>query len=256
MLRRIGTVTQRCQSGFWAFGRGLRFIARHRLWAYLLLPAILSLVLGTALIVGAFVAVQALGEQWAAVPLGQWQWLYDTVVDVVAVAVALFLALIGYQTLIPLVVIPFLGPLLSRVEKITTGYTIEVGWRRDLFNALIGGWFALRDAALQLVCLLLSFLCGPLQPVVMVLVNSYFLGRGSFDYLLEKHSKTLKERKVLTRAYTPEIWGLGLAQCLGLLVPVAGLVLVPAVGVVAAALLIQEQHPSRVLSVFPTLPQR
>ncbi|WP_448527683.1 EI24 domain-containing protein [Parathermosynechococcus lividus] len=256
MLGRIWSVSQRFQRGFFAFGRGLRFIARHRLWAYLLLPAIVSFLLGTALIISAFVAVQTLGEQWVVVPLGPWQWLYDAVVDVVAVAIALFLALIGYQTLIPLVVIPFLGPLLNRVEKITTGHTIEVGWRRDLFNTIVGGWFALRDALVQLVCLLLSFLCGPLQPIVMVLVNSYFFGRGSFDYPLEKHSRTLKERQVLTRAYTPEIYGLGLAQCLGLLVPLAGMVLVPAVGVVAAALLIQERDPNTALSVSPALPQR
>lgn len=50
--------------------------------------------------------------------------------------------------------------LLNRVEKITTGQTIEVGWRRDLLNAIIGGWFALRDAVLQVIFLLLSFLTG------------------------------------------------------------------------------------------------
>ncbi|MCH9055963.1 hypothetical protein L5220_08625 [Synechococcus sp. PCC 6716] len=47
-----------------------------------------------------------------------------------------------------------------------------------------------------------------------------------------------------------------MAQCLGLLVPLAGMVLVPAVGVVAAALLIQERDPNTALSVSPALPQR
>jgi len=254
VLRQLWLAIQRFQRGFLAFGRGLHFIGRHRLWAYLVLPALLSVLLGVALIVGAFTAVQTLGDQ--VLPLGQWQWFYDAVVDVVAVAIALFLALIGYQTLIPLLVIPFLGPLLNRVEQITVGHAIEVGWQRDLLNALVGGWLALRDAIVQLVCLLLSFLCGPVQPVVMVLVNSYFLGRGSFDYLLEKHSQTLKERQRLTRAYTPEIYGLGVAQCLGLLIPMVGLLLVPAVGVVAAALLVHELPPSAVAPRSHALPRR
>ncbi len=254
MLRQLWLITQGFQRGFFAFGRGLHFIARHRLWAYLILPAIVSLLLGVALSVSAFMAVQTLGEQGLVFPLGQWQWLYNTLVDVVAVAVALFLALIGYQTLIPLVVIPFLGSLLNRVEKITWGHAIEVGWRHDLLNALIGGWFALRDAVLQLVCLLLSLFCGPAQPLVMIGVNSYFFGRGSFDYLLEKHSHTLRERRLLTRAYTPEIYGLGLAQCLGLFVPVIGMLLVPAVGVVAAALVLYERPPSTVMPVSHALP--
>ncbi|MFN4278643.1 EI24 domain-containing protein [Thermosynechococcus sp.] len=241
MIKQLWLAGQRFQAGFFAFGRGFFFIARHRLWGYLLLPAFLSLALGVALIIAAFWVIQVAGDHWFVA--GEWQWLYQGFIDILATLIAVFLALIGYQTLIPLVVIPFLGPLLNRVEKIMTGQTIEVGWRRDLLNAIIGGWFALRDAVLQVIFLLLSFLTGPLQPIVMAIANSYFLGRGSFDYLLEKHSASLKERQLLTRVYTPQIYGLGLAQFLALLIPLVGLVLVPPVGVVAAALLIQDYPP-------------
>ncbi len=254
MIKQLWLAGQQFQAGFFALGRGLFFIARYRLWGYLLLPAFLSLVLGAMLIIAAFWAVQVLGDSWF-VPR-EWQWLYQGFIDVLATLIAVFLALIGYQTLIPLVVIPFLGPLLSRVEKITTGQRIEVGWRRDLFNAMIGGWFALRDAVLQVIFLLLSFLTGPLQPFVMAIVNSFFLGRGSFDYLLEKHSTSLRERKCLTRAYTPHIYGLGLAQFLVLLIPLVGLVLVPPVGVVAAALLIQDHPPQQQLIAVNAVSRR
>ncbi|URR36833.1 EI24 domain-containing protein [Thermosynechococcus sp. HN-54] len=246
MIGQFWSAVQQFQAGFFAFGRGLVFIARYRLWGYLLLPAFLSLALGIVLIIAAFWAVQGVGDYWSVGE--QWQWLYQGVIDVLATLIAIFLALIGYQTLIPLVVIPFLGPLLNRVEKITMGQPIEVGWRRDLLNAMVGGWFAVRDAILQVLFLVLSFLAGPLQPLVMAIANSYFLGRGSFDYLLEKHSTSLRERKRLTRAYTPQIYGLGLAQLLALLIPLVGLVLVPPVGVVAAALLIQEYPPQKQLT--------
>ncbi|WNC29046.1 EI24 domain-containing protein [Thermosynechococcus sp. PKX82] len=254
MIKQLWAAGRRFQAGFFAFGRGLFFIARYRLWGYLLLPACLSLVLGVTLIIAAFWAVQVIGDYWFVG--GEWQWLYQGFIDILATLIAVFLALIGYQTLIPLVVIPFLGPLLNRVEKITTGQTIEVGWRRDLLNAIIGGWFALRDAVLQVIFLLLSFLTGPLQPIVMAIVNSFFLGRSSFDYLLEKHSTSLRERKLLTRAYTPQIYGLGLAQFLGLLIPFVGLVLVPPVGVVAAALLIQDHPPQQQLMAVNAVSRR
>ncbi|AHB88766.1 hypothetical protein NK55_07370 [Thermosynechococcus sp. NK55a] len=220
----------------------------------MLLPAFLSLLLGVTLIIAAFWAVQVVGNYWFVAE--EWQWLYQGFIDILATLLAVFLALIGYQTLIPLVVIPFLGPLLNRVEKITTGQTIEVGWQRDLWNAVVGSWFALRDAVVQVIFLLLSFLTGPLQPVVMAIVNSFFLGRGSFDYLLEKHSTSLRERKLLTRAYRPQIYGLGLAQFLGLLIPLVGLVLVPAVGVVAAALLIQDHPPQQQLMAANAVSRR
>ncbi len=160
MIKQLWSAGQRFEAGFFAFGRGLFFIARYRLWGYLLLPAFLSLVLGVTLIIAAFWAVQVVGDYWLVG--GEWQWLYQGFIDILATLIAVFLALIGYQTLIPLVVIPFLGPLLNRVEKITTGQTIKVGWRRDLLNAIVGGWFALRDAVLQVIFLLLSFLTGPL----------------------------------------------------------------------------------------------
>ncbi|WP_298615772.1 EI24 domain-containing protein [uncultured Thermosynechococcus sp.] len=254
MIEQLWLAGQLFQAGFFAFGRGLFFIARYHLWGYLLLPAFLSLVLGIALIIAAFWAVQVVGSDWSVG--GEWQWLYQGFIDVLATLMAIFLALISYQTLIPLVVIPFLGALLNRVEKITMGQTIEVGWRRDLLNAMMGGWLALRDAILQVIFLLLSFLAGPLQPVVMAIASSYFLGRGSFDYLLEKHSTSLRERKLLTRAYRPQIYGLGLAQFLGLLIPLVGLVLVPPVGVVAAALLIQDYPPQDQLMAVNAVSRR
>lgn len=90
----------------------------------------------------------------------------------------------------------------------------------------------------------------------MAIVNSFFLGRSSFDYLLEKHSTSLRERKLLTRAYTPQIYGLGLAQFLALFIPFVGLVLVPPVGVVAAALLIQDHPPQQQLMAVNAVSRR
>lgn len=236
----------RMLAGFTAAFRGLGFIARHRLWGYLILPAVLSLALGLGLIMGSIWLVRY-GLAPLAVGLSPaWLSVYDVLTQVVAVVVALFLTLIGYQALLPLLVIPFLGPLLNQTEMILTGQAVEVGWQRDMKNALIGIWFALRDTVLQLLCLGFSLFLGPGQPVFMVIINSYFLGRGSFDYLLEKHHETLFQRQQQTRQLWPEIQGLGLAQVVGLLVPVIGILLVPASGLVGAALLFYQAQRSAV----------
>lgn len=224
--------------GFGAFFRGLGFIARYRLWGYLVLPAFLSLSLGVILILLGFFTVRDGVLHLYHGSDRAWLATYEILANILAVAIALFVTLIGYQTLVPLVVIPFLGPLLNRVEIILTGQPIEVGWWQDVKNALIGGWFALRDAILQLLCLGLTLFLGPGQPIIMLLISGYFLGRGSFDYLLEKQSQTLKERFQKTRRYWPEIQGLGSAQVLGLFIPLLGILLVPASGVVGAALLV------------------
>ncbi len=246
MIFKVLSVPPRLLAGFWAGFRGLGFIARHRLWGYLVLPAGLSLLLGLGMMAGSIWLVRTVLLPFGGGLSSDWLPVYEALSQVIAVLVALFLALIGYQALLPLLVIPFLGPLLNQTEIILTGRAVEVGWRRDLANGLLGTWFALRDTLLQLLCLVLSFLMGPVQPFFMVTINSYFLGRGSFDYLLEKHHETLKQRRHQTRQLWPEIQGLGLAQVLGLLIPLVGIIVVPGSGLVGAALLFyrsQKKHP-------------
>jgi CysZ protein len=223
--------------GFGAFFRGFNFIRQHRLWPYVLLPSMLSLILGISLLLGIYTGVsQQVLAFWQGAT-GLWADLYQGVIRILAAAIALFLTLILYQLLASLLVVPFLGPLLAKVETLLTGKTIEVSLVQDLKNALLGIWIGIRDLCLQLLCLLVSLFLGPFQPVLMVTVTSHFLGRGSFDFLLEKHTQTLKERQEKTKTWCPEIQGLGLAQFLILLIPILGIFVVPASGLVGAALL-------------------
>lgn len=227
--------------GFGAFFRGLAFIRQHHLWPYLLLPSLLSLILGLLLLLGVYTGVsqEILHLWWGA--RDTWAELYQVATTLLAGAIALFVTLILYQLLGSLLVIPFLGPLLAKVETILTGKTIEVSLSQDFKNAFLGIWIGIRDLCLQLFCLVVSLFLGPLQPVLMVTVTSHFLGRASFDFLLEKHTQTLRERQDKTKTWWAEIQGLGLAEFLILLIPIIGIFVVPASGLVGAALLFYGQ---------------
>lgn len=232
-----GNPVSRFFSGLGALFRGFAFLARHRLWSYLLLPSLFSLGLGLLLLVGVYTGVsQGVLQLWQE-RSGVWDEVYEAVVSVLSGAIALFVTLVLYQFLASLLVIPFLGPLLAQVETILTGQAMEVSLPQDLRNALLGIWIGIRDVFLQLFCLLISLFLGPLQVVLMVTVTSHFLGRGSFDFLLEKHTSSLQERQATTRLWCPEIQGLGLAEFVILLIPILGIFIVPASGLVGAALL-------------------
>jgi CysZ protein len=155
----------------------------------------------------------------------------------------LFVAIFSYQLLASVLVIPFLGPLLSQVEKILTGESIDVSLAHDLRNALFGIWGAIRDLVVQLVCLLISLFTGPFQPAVMATITGHFLGRASFDFILEKHTKTLQERRAKVLGLLPEIEGLGIAQFLVLLIPILGVLVGPSSSLVGAALLFYPEQP-------------
>jgi CysZ protein len=223
-------------SGFGAFWQGFRFIGQHRLWPYVLLPSLLSVVLGLLLLAGVYTGVsEGILQFWHG--RGVWAELYETGVSLLAAAIALFATLVIYQFLGSLLIIPFLGPLLAQVETILQGQAIEVSLVKDFQNAFVGIWIGIRDLCLQIFCLLLSLFLGPFQPVLMITITSHFLGRSSFDFLLEKHTQTLKERQAKTRTWWLEIQGLGLAEFLLLLIPIVGIFIVPASGLVGAALL-------------------
>jgi CysZ protein len=223
-------------SGFRAFFQGFRFIGQHRLWPYVLLPSFLSLILGLLLLAGVYTGVsQGILQLWHGT--GLWANFYETFASVLAGAIALFVTVVIYQFLGSLLIIPFLGPLLAKVETILHGQAIEVSLSKDFQNAFVGIWIGIRDLCLQIICLLISLFLGPLQPVLMVTVTSHFLGRSSFDFLLEKHTQTLKERQAKTKIWWLEIQGLGLAEFMLLLIPLLGIFIVPASGLVGAALL-------------------
>ncbi|MBW4552579.1 MAG: EI24 domain-containing protein [Aphanocapsa sp. GSE-SYN-MK-11-07L] len=231
-------------SGFGAFWQGFQFMGKHRLWPYVLLPSLLSVVLGLLLLAGVYTGVsEGILQLWHG--RGVWAELYETGVSLLAGAIALFATLVIYQFLGSLLIIPFLGPLLAQVEKILHGQAIEVSLFKDFQNAFVGIWIGIRDLFLQIFCLFISLLLGPLQPVLMITVTSHFLGRSSFDFLLEKHTQTLKERQAKTKTWWLEIQGLGLAEFLLLLIPIVGIFVVPASGLVGAALLFyqsSDQH--------------
>jgi CysZ protein len=233
----------RLLGGFRAFFRGFIFIRQHRLWPYVVLPSLLSLVLGILLLVGIFMGVSWLGSELSEDVPRNWIQVYQALSTVLAAAIALFVAIFSYQLLASVLVIPFLGPLLSQVEKILTGESIDVSLAHDLRNALFGIWGAIRDLVVQLVCLLISLFTGPFQPAVMATITGHFLGRASFDFILEKHTKTLQERRAKVLGLLPEIEGLGIAQFLVLLIPILGVLVGPSSSLVGAALLFYPEQP-------------
>ncbi len=231
-------------SGFGAFFQGFRFLGQHRLWRYVLLPSLLSLILGLLLLAGVYTGVsQGILQLWQGA--GMWEDVYETGASLLAGAIALFITLVIYQFLGSLLIIPFLGPLLAQVETILQGQAIEVSLLKDFRNAFVGIWIGIRDLFLQIFCLVISLFLGPFQPVLMITVTSHFLGRSSFDFLLEKHTQTLKERQAKTKTWWLEIQGLGLAEFMLLLIPIVGIFIVPASGLVGAALLFysSDQQP-------------
>lgn len=225
-----------------SFFRGFNFINEHSLWRYIILPSIISLVLGVGLVFLVYfnltdwVLSYFEGNAEETGFLGFLSGVLQFFVHIMAVVIGVVITVFLYRTLATLLVLPFLGPLLEQVEKILTGKAVTLTWDREIKNALVGVWVGIKYFLIEILFLLISLFTGPLQPVIMGFISGYFLGRGSYDYLLEKHSASLKERKERAKAYKAEMQGLGIIHFIALLVPVIGVIIAPPSALVGAAL--------------------
>ena len=228
---------QRLLGGMRAFFNGYRFINKHSLWRYSIIPAILSLLLGVTLIILFYFLLSGLADSLFSRDNTAGSIILYWMAKIFSIVISIFVTIYAYRSLSMIVVNPFLGPLLSQIEKILTGKSVEVTITKDIKNALTGAFIGIKFFIFEIFILFLSLFTGPLSPVIVIWVEAYFLGRGTFDYLLEKHTKTLAERKVRAKSYYPELQGLGLAHFFILMIPIVGIFIAPASSLTGAALI-------------------
>ena len=245
------TYFYRLKTGMHSFINAIKFMNKHSLWKYILLPSLLSSIIGILLTVTIYAQASEyildLIKEFAVVENHEgWQkFILKTIFGLLSIFAHLFSIILGmvitiifYRAIASVVVMPFLGPLISRVETILTGKSIEISMSKDFKNSITGIWISIKNFLIEIFLLVFS---GPFSPIVMIFVEGYFLGKGSFDYFFEKHSQTLRERKERTKSYRPEMQGLGMAHFFSLFIPVIGVFIAPPASVVAAALIFYDE---------------
>ncbi|MCB1148465.1 MAG: EI24 domain-containing protein, partial [Leptospiraceae bacterium] len=227
---------RRLIKGASAFWRAWTFLSENKLWTFMILPGMLSLMLAVGLIASLYMGLT--GAIAGLIPQNQTGFLWSLLqgflsfmIFVISVITTVFM----YRILASVVVMPFLGPLLSRVETLLNGKATEVSISKDIKNAIVGIWVSLKYAFVEIIFLILTLFTGPVQPFIMAAVSGYFLGRGSFDYLLEKHTLSLRERKERAKEFWPEMEGLGVMHFITLFIPIIGPLAAPGVSVTGAA---------------------
>ena len=226
-------------AAFLLFFRSFAFIRRYSLGSYLLWPLLCSLLCLIIVIWGSYAGLFQLIDSlilwlfgYEAQASGSWLSFF---ISTLALSSSVVLALLLYRFLASIIIIPFLGPLLSRIEKIIIGQSIELSIKQDLLNAVYGMGTALRAALYSLGILIFSFFTGPLQIPINFIAQSYFMGRGSFDYIFEKAGPDLNQRKELIQKNRYAILGNGCAYLIFFFLPILGFLLGPILALTGAA---------------------
>jgi CysZ protein len=216
----------RAAAGAWHVPAGFGFLLRRpALWGFAALPAALALLLTSAgLVLGVFLGARV-EARFAPAP-GQWPvWIE------VPASLLLWVATVGSGVFLGLglalaVAAPILDQLSRQVEARVRGHAVDRGrgLRWEIGQSLRGSLYFLAAAPGV-------FLLG-LVPVIGPLLSAAWGARAiafqMTDPALTRRGLAFAEKRRWHRGWRPESMGFGLAGMVGLLVPLANLLVGPA----------------------------
>lgn len=225
--------------GFFAPFRGGVFVARHRLWAYLIAPFLLDLALGTGTL---FVAARYwraegfVGEQLAKAPAIGW---------LILAVLTLISGVVLFVVAQPIVSAAFSDRLSDRVEREVRGSAPEPKLLASVARALAHGLLKLvLYGVAMLVGFTLSLWTAGVGALVGVFLSAIFLAYDGFDYPLSRRNATFGGKWAYLAVHPAQTLGFGLGATLLYLIPFALFVAPPFVAA-GATLAFLEGEPTK-----------
>jgi CysZ protein len=234
-----------------AYFQAHRFIKKHKLWKWILIPGIIYSVL---FVIGMYYFMHTSSQfiEWLSLKTGLKGWL-DTLSNsflgfiftmgsllLWLILLLFYFSLFKYLFLI--IGAPVFAYLSEKTEAIIEGKDIPFNFKQLLKDIIRGIKLSARNSLWQTVytlsILLLSLIpiLGWLTPVLAVLIECYYYGFSMLDYSMERHKKSPAESIYYVASHKGLAIGNGLVFYLLHFLPVIGWVLAPAYAVVAATL--------------------
>lgn len=243
-----------------AFFQAHRFIQKHKLWKWILIPGIIYT---TLFIIGVYFFSHTSSDfiEWMSHKTGLATWLekvHSSSLHFLFIFGSLLLWLILllfyfslFKYIFLIVGSPLFAYLSERTETIIEGKDFPFSFSQFIKDMQRGIKIAARNSLWQTVymlsILLLSLipLIGWLTPILALLVECYYYGFSMLDYSMERHKRTAAESIFFIGNHKGLAIGNGLIFYMMHLVPVLGWILAPAYSVVAATLSIHPLKESR-----------
>jgi CysZ protein len=205
--------------GFLAPFRGGVYVARHRLWPYLLLPILLDLVLGAAtMLASARYWREELAATLTTSPVIGWIFL-----GVMTILGGVVLFLVAQ----PLLLAVFADRLSERVERSLRGTAPAVPFFASTGRALVHGLLKLVLYGLALVVGLGLTAVSGVGSLVGVALGALFLAYDGFDYPLSRRGASFGKKWAYLARHPGQTLGFGLGATVLYLIPLGVFVAPP-----------------------------
>lgn len=183
-------------AGIAAYGKAMSLVAELRLWGYVLIPGLMSILLGGGIIWGAIGISDNLGG-WL-ISLYPFDWgraALEKVANVFSGLLIIALGLILFKNLVIAIASPIMSPLSEKVEKHLTGSPGQVSiTASEIASDIIRGIrISIRLIVRELFFTILLFLLGlipifsPFVAIAIFIIQAYYAGFGNIDFALERH---------------------------------------------------------------------
>lgn len=182
--------------GITSYAKALRLISRFRLWGYVWLPGLLSVLLGLAI----FGTAWGLGDNiggWIGQFYPEYWWggqVVQRIANVFGGLLVVALGLILFKHLVLAISSPFMSFLSEKIEKKLGGAgEVPFSLSRAVSDLVRGITIALRNIIRELFFTVLLLLLGlipvfsPFIAILIFLVQAFYAGFGNMDFTLERH---------------------------------------------------------------------
>ncbi len=228
-------------AGFTAYGKTLGLVSELRLWGYVLIPGLISALLGIGIILGAISISDDIGG-WL-ISLYPFEWgrpVLEKVANVFGGLLVAAAGLILFKSLVIAVSSPIMSPLSEKVEKHLTGSPGHVSVTLpEIVSDIVRGVrisirLIIRELFFTIILLLIGLIpfFSPFVAVAIFIVQAYYAGFGNMDFALERHFR-VRDSVRFVRQHRALAIGNGVVYLLLLVTGIGFLFALP-LGVIAA----------------------
>lgn len=225
-----------------AYGRAMPLMNKLKLWQYFIIPISISIV--TFIVIG--LAAYGLSDNLGAFIAKAWIWewgqeTFRTISDILGSMVIITLGLLLYKYIVMALSAPFMSPVSEKIEAHLTGVQHEyrnTSNASQLMRAIkINVRNLIRELILTIPILLLGFVpvIGIVAPLLLFIVQAYYIGFGNMDYTLERQMG-FKESIAFVKRNRGSAIGNGAVFLGVLIIPVVGFIIVLPLAVTAASI--------------------
>jgi CysZ protein len=241
------------------YGKALAFTREHNLWKYYILPALLNVIIFVSVgIVGFFFVSDTIdwleGLFRLDNPITWWQKMLSYIVLILVYLIAFLIYFKSYKYLMLILLSPALSIVAAKVQEILHPkhpsedfhfpqflHDLKRGLIINLTNLVI-------ELSITIPLILIGLFFAPASPfttILIILVESYFLGFGMIDLRNEFMKLDVKESRATVKKHRPFAIGVGISMYFMMLIPFLGILFAPIWACVSAGLGIYELEENK-----------